>query len=119
MISPPNHGSRLAEAVERWPVLDLAFGETLAQLSPDLGWPALERQLAIPDFEFGIIAGGCGNETGYTVRIAGDDDGVLSMETQRLEGATDFLQTGGLHQSMPRYVEVQAATVRFLEQGRF
>lgn len=119
MISPPNHGAQLADNVVDRRMLRLTFGEAVEQLAPLDGWPALEKQLAIPEFEFGILVGGRGNDTGYLPRIPGDDDGLLSIETQRLEGATDFAQIKGLHQFMPEYPDVQAATLSFLMSGQF
>jgi hypothetical protein len=51
--------------------------------------------------------------------IPGDDDGLLSVATQKLAGASDYIQTGGLHQLMPNYEEVRAATLSFLKNGYF
>ena len=75
--------------------------------------------MATPNFEFGIIAGGSGDGQGYLARCPGDDDGLLSIETHKLAGAADFLQTGGMHQLMPNYEEVRAATLSFLKNGYF
>jgi len=119
MISPPNHGAELADTVGQLPLTQLLMGEVVDQLSPKRGWSQLEKQLATPDFEFGIIAGGRGNDLGYTQRIGGDDDGVLSLETHQLADATDFVQTVGLHQAMPQLATVHQATLRFLQWGTF
>jgi pimeloyl-ACP methyl ester carboxylesterase len=118
MISPPNHGAELANTVARRRLLRLMFGEAIDQLAPQDGWPALEQQLAVPNFEFGIMAGGRGNDVGYLPRVPGDDDGLLSIKTQRLEGSAEFLQFGGLHQFMPKYRAVQTATLAFLQHGK-
>jgi pimeloyl-ACP methyl ester carboxylesterase len=119
MISPPNHGAEIADTIGQRPLIQVALGDVIDQFAPDRGWPQLERQLATPDFEFGIIAGGLGNENGFLPRVPGDDDGLLSLQTHMLAGAADFLQTGGLHQIMPRYDSVKKATLVFLKCGHF
>lgn len=119
MISPPNHGAELAESIGQAKLIKLALGPVVDQFAPNIGWPKLERQLAIPAFEFGIIAGGKGNDTGYLPRLEGDDDALLSIDTHMLEGASDFIQVGGIHQLMPRYAETKQAALCFLKHGHF
>lgn len=119
MISPPNHGAELADQFAGSKLVELAAGKPLEQLAPSRGWPELEKQLAIPAFEFGIIAGGKGDGEGFLDTIPGDDDFLLSLETNKLAGAADFIQTGGVHQLMPKYKEVRAATLSFLLNGYF
>lgn len=119
MISPPNHGAEIADSVGQLRFFKLILGDIVNQFAPSIGWPLLERQLATPAFPFGIIAGGRGDSTGYLPRVSGDDDGLLSIQTQMLDGSSDFLQTGGLHQLMPRYRSVREATLGFLQHGHF
>jgi pimeloyl-ACP methyl ester carboxylesterase len=119
MISPPNHGAELADQFAGSKLVAMAAGKPLEQLAPSRGWPDLERQLVTPNFEFGIIAGGRGDNEGYLDTIPGDDDALLSIETHKLAGASDFIQTKGIHQLMPKYKEVRAATLTFLLHGYF
>ena len=123
MISPPNHGAEVADSLDDHEVIgrlaESFAGEPAKELAPHGGWPALEKQLATPNFEFGIIAGGRGDNSGYLNIIPGDDDSLLSIETHKLAGAADFIQTRGLHQLMPQYNEVRAATLSFLRNGYF
>jgi hypothetical protein len=123
MISPPNHGAEIADDLGNRKILNsaakMAFGEAYDELAPSRGWPALEKSLAKPNFEFGIVAGGTGDDSGYLPNVPGDDDGLLSIETMKLAGASDFIQTKGLHQFMPQYKEVRQATLNFLEHGYF
>jgi pimeloyl-ACP methyl ester carboxylesterase len=119
MISPPNHGAELADQFAGSKLVEMAAGKPLEQLAPSRGWPELEKQLVTPNFEFGIVAGGKGDNEGYLDTIPGDDDFLLSIETNKLAGATDFIQTGGIHQLMPKYKEVRAATLSFLLNGYF
>lgn len=119
MISPPNHGAQAADDWVDTNLGKLVAGKPLDQLAPDRDWPELEARLATPDFEFGIIAGGRADDSGYLPTIPGDDDGLLSIETMRLAGANDFVQTKGLHQLMARYKQVRQFTLAYLQNGFF
>jgi pimeloyl-ACP methyl ester carboxylesterase len=119
MISPPNHGAELADRFADNKLVQVVAGKPLEQLAPSKGWPELERQLATPNFEFGIIVGGRGDTEGYLDAIPGDDDALLSIDTSKLAGASDFVQTKGIHQLMPKYKEVREATLRYLTNGYF
>ncbi len=119
MISPPNHGAELADQFADNKLAAMAAGKPLEQLAPSRGWPELEKQLVTPNFEFGIIVGGRGDGEGYLDSIPGDDDMLLSIETSKLAGAADFVQIGGIHQRMPKYKEVRAASLSFLLNGYF
>jgi len=119
MIAPPNHGAELADRFADNKLVQVVAGKPLEQLAPSKGWPELESQLATPNFEFGIIVGGRGDGEGYLDAIPGDDDALLSIDTCKLAGASDFIQTKGIHQLMPKYREVREATLRFLTKGYF
>lgn len=119
MISPPNHGADVANTVAHRGLLRLLIGPAVDQLAPNIDWPLLEQQLDTPAFEFGVVVGIRGTETGYSLRVPGDDDGLLSFSTQQLVGSSDLWKTKGLHQFMPRYPVVQAATLSFLRNGQF
>lgn len=100
-------------------IAQLFAGEPLQQLAPGKGWQTLEQRLTTPSFEFGIIAGGHGDGEGYLAAIPGDDDGLLSVETTQLAGASDFVLAKGIHQLMPKNEQVREYTLRFLQQGYF
>ncbi|MGI9429009.1 MAG: esterase/lipase family protein, partial [Bythopirellula sp.] len=121
MIAPPNNGAGMAETVGQREMLsklvEMVGGEAVDQLNPSKGWPTLEQRLATPNFEFGIIVGGQGDDEGYLPNIPGDDDMLLSVETSKLAGASDFAQVKGVHQTLPKNEQVQSYTLRFLEHG--
>ena len=119
MIAPPNHGASAADRFAGNKLAQLFGGEAIHQLAPSKGWAILEQRLATPDFEFGIIVGGTGDGEGYLPGIPGDDDMLLSVETSKLTGASDFIQVRGIHQTLPKKEEVQDYTLRFLEAGAF
>lgn len=119
MISPPNHGAELADQWADNKLVEMVAGKPLEQLAPSKGWPELEKQLSTPNFEFGVIVGGRGDAEGYLDAIPGDDDSLLSIDTSKLAGASDYIQTKGIHQLMPQYKEVRAAALSFLQHGYF
>ncbi len=119
MIAPPNHGASLADNFADSKLVQTFAGEPLQQLAPGKGWQSLEQRLATPDFEFGIISGGRGDDEGYLDEIPGDDDILLSVATTKLAGASDFAQVKGIHQNLPKEEQVQEYALRFLEKGYF
>ena len=85
MLGPPNQGARLAEVFADNGLFRQIAGDAGQQLG--VNWPQLEKRLATPAFEFGIIAGGRGGPKGWNPMLAGDNDGVISVETAKLDGA--------------------------------
>ena len=117
MIAPPNHGATAADKLGDTKLAQVFGGDAVQQLAPGKGWQTLEQRLAIPSFEFGIIVGGTGDDEGYLPMIPGDDDMLLSVETSKLVGASDFAQVKGIHQTLPKNEQVQQYTLRFLKKG--
>ena len=117
MLGPPNQGSRLARmAAGVWGLADHAQGSARELV---FDWHRVAPQLAVPACDFGIVAGGKGDDTGYSTLLAGDDDAVVCVDETRLPGARDFLLLPVHHAAMMRDPAVQRATVSFLETGRF
>lgn len=117
MIAPPNHGSSTATRLsDNW-VFKKLLGESGRQLGVE--WADLEKRLAIPSVEFGIIAGGFGNSLGLSLSVPGDDDGRISVETTRLAGATDFVVVPAVHEFIANDPRVFAMTHKFLASGYF
>lgn len=122
MIAPPNHGAEITDTLDEkglGRIAQLVAGNAVDQLNPEKGWPTLEPRLATPEFEFGVIVGGQGDDEGYLDAIPGDDDMLLSIATSKLVGATDFAQVKGVHQTLPKQEQVQSYALRFLETGAF
>lgn len=117
MLGPPNQGSDLARMIARvWPLADQAEG---AARDLGLDWQRVAPTLAQPNCPCGIVAGGRGDDLGYSSLLPGDDDAVVRVEETRLSGASDFLLLPVHHAAMMRHEAVQRATVEFLERGRF
>ncbi len=117
MIAPPNRGSSLARGLARFSLFRWIFGRAgmeVAQL-PE----ALVSSLPAPRCEFGVIAGGLGNDAGLNPFIDGDDDGTVTVEETRLEGMKDFVQVKGQHSLLLLQQRVVDNVLAFLQTGGF
>ena len=117
MIAPPNHGSITATRLSDYALFKTLLGESGRQLGTN--WEDLERRLATPNGEFGIIAGGYGNKLGLNPFLPGDDDGRIRVETTRLAGAADFLVVPAVHEFIANDPRIFDYTLRFLQAGYF
>jgi pimeloyl-ACP methyl ester carboxylesterase len=117
MIAPPNHGAAAAESWSDNELFSLVLGDSAVELGK--GWPEIEKTLATPACEFGIIAGGKGDDRGYNSRLEGDNDGLLSVSTTKLAGARDFVLVPVLHPFSTMNAQVQEFALRFLQKGYF
>ena len=77
------------------------------------------RSLPPPPIEFGILAGGLGDGKGFNPILPGDDDGTLSLDETRLEGAKEFLVLPYQHSLILLRKKTAAMTADFLENGSF
>jgi pimeloyl-ACP methyl ester carboxylesterase len=115
MLGPPNHGSTLALLVSETKLLQMVGGKSAAELGRD--WDQLQGKLAVPDFEFAIIAGGKKDGRGYNPLMPGDNDGLVAVEDARLVGARDWTVVPVLHFFLPHDPRVQQQVLCFLEHG--
>lgn len=117
MIAPPSQGAELAKFMGNWPLYKFLFGPAGQQLKP--GDEGTCASAGIPGCEFGIIAGGTGNDTGINPLLPGDNDGTVTVACTKLDGAQDFALLPYPHpliQMMPRTTRL---TRTFLEYGYF
>jgi len=117
MIGPPNRGSELATSLGENKLFELLLGKAGQQLGPLWAWEV--GSLATPPMEFGIVAGGRGDDRGLNPLLPGDDDGVVTLVSTRLAGAADFIVVPSLHNLLPRDHKVHEYTLRFLQHGWF
>ena len=117
MLAPPNQGAQIAEKLHNNKLFQLVYGLSGRQLSG--GWSEIDRQLAIPGFAFGIIAGGRGEGGVDNPLLSGDNDLIVTVEETRLPGAADFLVVPALHTFIMDDPTVRESTLRFLQHGHF
>jgi pimeloyl-ACP methyl ester carboxylesterase len=117
MLGPPNSGTALAELFRDNKLFGLLAGKSGKQLAAD--WQNLQSHLATPRCEFGVIAGGRGNQKGNNVLLEGDDDLVVRVAETRLAGARDFAVVPVIHTFLLSSPQVHQYTLRFLQHGYF
>jgi len=119
LLGSPNKGSELAdvEDTEALPtrVLEMAGPTAKALRTGPGGFPA---SLPPPHYPVGIIAGTRDN------RLANEwlpipNDGLVSVESARLDGMDDFVSFDVTHWDLRNEPQVAAQVVAFLETGRF
>jgi pimeloyl-ACP methyl ester carboxylesterase len=117
MLGPPNQGACIAQALLKNDLGELIAGKSGQQLACQ--WQQLSESLAVPPFEFGIIAGGMGGKRGYNPFLPGDNDAVVEVDSTKLPGATDFVVLPVIHSTMMNQATIQEYTLRFLQHGYF
>jgi pimeloyl-ACP methyl ester carboxylesterase len=114
MIAPPNQGSHLANRFKEIPAYQWLTGESGQGLTSEVA-----KSLPPPDAEFGVIAGGRGNDLGFNPLLPGDDDGFVAVTETHLGGMQDFLLVNTTHGLMDDHPLAINATIAFLRDGRF
>jgi pimeloyl-ACP methyl ester carboxylesterase len=117
MVGAPNNGARMAEVFGQNSAFERVLGKSGRAMARE--WEQLQKHLAVPQTEFGIIAGGKQDGNGYNPFLDGDDDFIVKVEETKLPGARDFLVVDGLHAILMSNPDVQKAALRFLEHGYF
>lgn len=121
MLTPPNQGSRRGSLWDesKWfgGLYRTVLGDSGKQVASD--WKATAPSLATPRCDFGIIAGGRGDERGWHEELPGDDDGTVAVSETLLPGARDFLVVPVRHTFVADDSRVQEYVQRFLERGFF
>lgn len=117
MLAPPNHGAALARRLGDHTWFQLVTGTPGCELGKE--WEHLEKQLATPECEFGILAGGKGTNQGRNPLLTGDDDLVVTVDETKLPGARDFAVLPVGHTFMMDDSQTQEYTLRFLQHGYF
>jgi pimeloyl-ACP methyl ester carboxylesterase len=117
MLAPPNNGAKLAQLLGDNKLFKSIAGPPGSELGRH--WTELEKHLAVPACEFGVIAGGRGEEHGRNPLLQSDDDLIVTVSETKLPGAQDFLVLPALHTFIMDEPKVQEATLRFLLHGYF
>ena len=115
MIGTPNQGAFVArELQKRTRLFRMLAGPSSMDLTPE--WV---NQLAIPDIQFGIVAGGTGTNMGFNPFLPGDNDMTVTVSSAQLEGALDFMHCRAIHTFIMQNAKVIDASIRFIDKGTF
>lgn len=121
MLGTPNHGSQVADFVKNWKVFRTFCGD----VGQTLGTGPEDIHADLPDsidFECGVIAGE--NKylhfpTSYIAGIPVPNDGIVSVESTKIEGMTDHTIVTADHSQMVWSPTVWKLTAQFLAKGKF
>jgi hypothetical protein len=111
MLSPPNHGSKLAEHHRGRGVVRLLYGDAARELQPAR---VAELPALPPSAHVLVLAGGRGDPRGWNPLLEGDDDGVVAVGEMGLPGVEPQV-VGGVHallQWRPRVLDRAAVFLR-------
>jgi triacylglycerol lipase len=117
MLAPPNHGSRMVDAVGNTWLFKLIYGPAASQLTTDN--TSILENLGRVDFNLGVIAGDCSINPLFSAFIEGDDDGQLSPASTEIEGMQESIVVHASHAFIMRNSKAIAQTLFFLEHGKF
>lgn len=117
MLGTPNSGAELADMLKHNMLFRTVYGPAGQELVTDKDGTI--GSLPTPTIEFGVIAGGKGDDNGYNPLLPGDDDGTVTIASARLPGAADFLRIPKLHSFLMSDDTAITAVRCFLEHGRF
>lgn len=117
MLGPPNNGAHFAQYFKDNRLFDLVLGPSGKQLAAQ--WGDVEKRLAVPPFEFGIIAGCAKTAKLENPLLEGDNDLVVKVDETKLPGACDFLVVPCAHGELMDDPHVRRCVRRFLQEGCF
>lgn len=117
MLAPPNHGSQIVDHLKRYPCFGWINGPAGSQLGTDEH--SLPNRLGSVSFEVGIIAGNRAIIPFFCCMLPNADDGIVTVESTKLDGMTDHITLPVTHTFMPQNITVVQQTIHFLQHGRF
>jgi len=115
LIGTPNNGTPVVDRNrDKW-WMKLAGPSALSLGTDENSFP---RSLPPPTYPVGVIAGVVDRIENDQV-VAGTDDGVVPVESTKLDGMTDFLLLHSGHVMLRYDRDVARQTIEFLKHGRF
>lgn len=115
LIGTPNKGSELADYYDDSWLMEIGGGVSKALVT---GEKSLGNQLEELDINIGVIAGTASLSFTNDV-FNGPNDGLVSVESTKLNNMGDFITIDVGHSSMRYNAEVAAQSIYFLQNGNF
>lgn len=115
LIGTPNNGTPLVDMYRDQWWMQFAGEMALALGTDNESFP---KSLTKPDYPFGVIAGA--TESGFNDDVfVGAHDGLVPVESTKLEGMSDFIQIEVGHSAMRYDGNVAFQTIHYLRYGYF
>lgn len=114
LMGSPNKGTELVDNLrDNWWFRYLGPTAKALGTRPD----SFPNSLGRPDYRLGVIAGA--SESSNDALLPGPDDGMVSVESAKVEGMADFVLVETGHSAMRYNKDVAMQVVAFLKTGRF
>lgn len=119
MIGTPNHGSIVADFMQRFKFFKKLFGPAGQQIVTNSN--GIHHRLPSADYECGIIAGDRSIDPWFSWFLfrGRKNDGKVSVENTKLEGMKDFVVVPVPHVRQPKNKKVIQLALNFLASGHF
>ena len=117
MISPPNHGSEIADAFRKLPLYRWLYGPAGTRLGT--GPDSVPNRLGPVRAEIGVITGDRSLNPIFSWIITGKNDGKVSVNSARLDEMADFIVVHNSHSFIMQNKIVLEQTAAFLKTGKF
>lgn len=115
LLGTPNQGTEIADRYQGNRLIELVMPAALA-LGTDA--KSLPNQLPPPHYPVGVIAGISDKDTDEDY-LPGPDDGLVTVESTKLEGMADFIIVHTRHSMMRYDNKVADQVLSFLNAGQF
>ena len=115
LIGTPNQGTPLVDRFQDHCLFEL-LGPTTGSLGTD--GESLPRRLTTPHYPVGVIAGVVDRPLNDPL-LPGPDDGLVPVESTKLDGMSDFVVVESGHSALRYDEEVANQVIAFLKRGKF
>lgn len=117
MIGTPNHGSEVADVLQRRWLYRTCYGPAGQQLITAL--PEAERLFGDVAYELGVIAGNRSLDPISSFIIGQPNDGKVSIRSTCLEGMKDHIVIPATHTFFPSNHTAWRLALNFMQNGEF
>jgi pimeloyl-ACP methyl ester carboxylesterase len=115
LMGTPNKGTTLVDNYRDSWWMQMLGPAALALSTDENSFP---NSIGRPYYPVGIIAGIYGDNDNEDI-LPGDDDGLVPLESTKIDGMTDFIAIETSHYMMRYNQEVADQAIMFLRHGRF
>jgi pimeloyl-ACP methyl ester carboxylesterase len=115
LMGTPNKGTTLVDNYRDSWWMQMLGPAALALSTDENSFP---NSIGRPYYPVGIIAGIYGDNDNEDI-LPGDDDGVVPLESTKIDGMTDFIVIESSHYMMRYNRDVADQTIMFLRHSRF
>ena len=116
LIGTPSHGTEIVDNLRhKW------WFQVLGPMAASLGTgpDSFPNSIGRPDYPLGVIAGRKTNGVPNEHMLPGEDDGLVSIESTKVDGMADFIVLDVGHSAMRWDADVAKLTAAFLKSGKF